>query len=213
MPSHCHYVPPPPSVPARSSPTSTKHPTPSSPLAPSLVTKQAALANVPWLSGVPTELGEYIDHDVRLLQSLGWHGLIAHCWPLSIFSQLDNVPHPAHRLLCLYKHCGTPVKFSTLPWTRLQVKRSLSCGPHKSAHEYLDYFEEEFVNMINKGQWVVLPYLAVKDLPGLRISPPGVIPQCNCCPRWIVDYSWWDVNANTLPFVAMEAMQFGHVLD
>jgi hypothetical protein len=122
---------------------------------------------VPRPSGVCTELSEYIDRDVRLLQSLGWHGLVAHCRPLSNFSQLDNVPHPACRLLCLYKHRGAPVKFSTPPWTRLQVKHALSCGPHKSAHEYLDYLEEEFADMINKGQWVVLPYLAVKDLPGL----------------------------------------------
>jgi hypothetical protein len=168
---------------------------------------------VPRPSGVPTELSEYIDHDVRLLRSLGWHGLIAHCWPLSNFSQLDNVPHPAHHLLRLYKHRGAPVEFSTPPWTRLHVKRALSCGLHKSAHEYLDYLEEEFVDMINKGQWVVLPYLAVKDLPSLRISPPGVVPQCNCRLCWIVNYSWWDVNADTLPLVAMDAMQFGHALD
>ncbi len=64
--------------------------------------------------------------------------------------------------------------------------------------------------MINKGQLVVLPYLAVKDLPGLQISPPGVIPQCDCRPCWIVDHSWWDINADTLPLAAMDAMQFGH---
>jgi hypothetical protein len=86
------------------------------------------------------------------MRSLGWHGLVAHRQPLSNFSQLDNVPHLARCLLCLYKHHGAPVKFSTPPWTRIEVKRTLSCGPHKSAHEYLDYLEEEFVNMINKGQ-------------------------------------------------------------
>jgi hypothetical protein len=101
-----------------------------------------------------------------------------------------------------------PVKFSTPPWTWLQVKCALSCGPHKSTHEYLDYLKEEFVDMINKGQWVVLPYLAVKDLPSLQISPPGVVPQCKCRLRWIVDYSWWDINADTLPLMAMDAMQF-----
>ncbi len=67
--------------------------------------------------------------------------------------------------------------------------------------------------MINKGQWVVLPYSAVRHLPGLRISPPGVILQRNRGPRWILDYSWWDVNSNTLPLAAMDAMQFGHALD
>ena len=32
-------------------------------------------------------------------------------------------------------------------------------------------------------------------------------------PRWICDYSWSNVNADTLPLAAMEAMQFGHALD
>ncbi|KAL7534141.1 hypothetical protein ACHAWF_004731, partial [Thalassiosira exigua] len=32
-------------------------------------------------------------------------------------------------------------------------------------------------------------------------------------PRWICDYSWWDVNNETLTLAAMESMQFGHALD
>ena len=28
--------------------------------------------------------------------------------------------------------------------------------------------------MIEKGQWVVLPYSLAKGLPGLRLIPPGV---------------------------------------
>ena len=28
--------------------------------------------------------------------------------------------------------------------------------------------------MVEKGQWVVLPYSGAKELPGLRIIPPGV---------------------------------------
>ena len=51
--------------------------------------------------------------------------------------------------------------------------------------------------MINKGQWIILPYSAVQHLPGLRISPPGVIPQQGRCTRWIVDY----------PLAATEAMK------
>jgi hypothetical protein len=57
--------------------------------------------------------------------------------------------------------------------------------------------------MINKGQWIILPYSVVKDLPGLRISPLGVVPKQGRCLRWIVDYSWWDVNSDTLPLAAI----------
>ena len=129
------------------------------------------------------------------------------------FTSLTNVLHPARRLLHFYKHRGAPVKFSTPPWTRHQVQRALRRGPHKSCHEHLDFLHEEFIDMINKGQWIILPYSAVQQLPGLRVSPPGVVPQRERRPRWICDYSWWDVNADTLPLAAMEAMQFGHALD
>jgi hypothetical protein len=123
------------------------------------------------------------------------------------------VHHPARCLLRFYKHRGTPIKFSTSPWTSDQVTRALVRGPHASSHDYIDYLHEEFVDMINKDQRMVLPYLAVRHLLGLHISPPGVVPQWERCPRWIVDYSWWNVNQETLPLAAIKAMQFGHALD
>ena len=61
--------------------------------------------------------------------------------------------------------------------------------------EYINFLHEEFIDMINKQQWVILPYSeAAQDLPGLRLSPPCVVPQCGCRYRWIVDYSSWKVN-------------------
>jgi hypothetical protein len=213
MPPLLSRHPTPTTSPGQSTPTSVKRTAPSTPPAQRPARKRAAIADVPRPSGLSQELGEYIDRDAKLLRLLGWHGLVAHRRPLSDFSPLDNVPHPARRLLRLYKHRGAPVKFSTPPWTRQQVRRALSRGPHKSAHQYLEYLEEEFVDMINKGQWVVLPYSVVQHLPGLRISPPGVIPQRERRPQWIVDYSWWGVNEDTLPLAAMESMQFGHALE
>jgi hypothetical protein len=162
---------------------------------------------------VPKEIGEFIDRDARLLKMLGWRGLVNHRRPTGDLASLTNVHHPARRLLHLYKHRGAPVKFATPPWTRHQVQRALRRGPHKSCYKHLDFLNEEFIDMINKGQWIILPYSAVQHLPGLRVSPPGVVPQRERRPRWICDYSWWDVNADTLPLAAMEAMQFGHALE
>ncbi|KAL3810349.1 hypothetical protein ACHAXA_003078 [Cyclostephanos tholiformis] len=159
------------------------------------------------------ERGELIARDVRLLQRLGWRGLIAHRRPTGDFSARDNVHHPARRLLQHYKLHGAPVKFSTAPWSQTQVMRALARGPHKSCQDHLSFLQDEFVNMIHKGQWIVLPYSAVRDLPGLRVSPPGVVPQRERRPRWICDYSWSQVNEDTLPLAAVEAMQFGHALD
>ena len=68
--------------------------------------------------------------------------------------------------------------------------------------------------MICKEQeCVVLPASAIADLPNVCISPPGCVPQRKRGPRWICDYSWSDVNAETLNLAAKESMQFGHALD
>jgi hypothetical protein len=66
--------------------------------------------------------------------------------------------------------------------------------------------------MIQKGQWTILPFSAVKDYINLCISPPGVIPQCNKHPRWIFDYSFYHVNDDTIPLFAKGSMQFRHTL-
>ena len=78
---------------------------------------------------------------------------------------------------------------------------------------HLDFLYEEFEDMINKGQWLILPASTVKDWPGLRYSPPGVVPQRGRRPRWIVDYSFWGINDETLPLAALDSMQFGLALD
>ena len=67
--------------------------------------------------------------------------------------------------------------------------------------------------MIRKEQCVVLPASAVSDLPNVRISSSGCAPQQNRRLRWICDYSWSDVNAETLDLAAKGSMQFGHALD
>ncbi len=161
------------------------------------------------LAQLPSDLGELIACDTALLQRLGWRGLLAHRRPSSNFASLDNLHHPAQRLLRLYVHRGAPVKFAMPPWNCQHLQRALSQGPHHSSLEYIDFLQEEFVDMINKGQWVILPAKAVLHLPGLRLSPPGVVPQHGRCPRWICDYSWWGVNEDTLLLAVMEVMQFG----
>ena len=66
---------------------------------------------------------------------------------------------------------------------------------------------------MEKGQWVVLPYLVAKSLPGLRLSLPGVKVERNRRPRWIGDYSYFKTNAETLLVACLSAMQYGRALD
>jgi hypothetical protein len=67
-------------------------------------------------------------------------------------------------------------------------------------------------DMIEKCQWIVFPFDQVRDLQNLRISPIGVVPQRDRCPRTIVDYSYSGINQETCPIAPAEAMQFGTAL-
>ena len=67
--------------------------------------------------------------------------------------------------------------------------------------------------MVAKEQWVVLPYSVAKRLLGLRLSPPGVKIERDRRPRWLGDYSFNPINAETLPICDLLAMQYGRCLD
>jgi hypothetical protein len=66
--------------------------------------------------------------------------------------------------------------------------------------------------MIEKNQWLVFPFSQVWNLPNLRVSPTGVVPQWDRQPRTIVDYSHSNVNQESCPVAPTEAMQFGSAL-
>ena len=120
-----------------------------------------------------------------------------------------HLPHKASRFLGFLRQCGAPVQVADAPWTPACLLRSRTRGPHKSAIDYHEFLYGEMADMAEKGQWLVLPYDLVQDLPGLRLSPIGVVPQHSRRPRTIVDYSFNGVNAVTLPLAPKEAMQFG----
>lgn len=69
--------------------------------------------------------------------------------------------------------------FHGQPWNQEELNTAMKRGPHKSANEHVEFLCEDFADMIDKDQWLILPFEEVKDLPGLRLSPPGVIPQQN----------------------------------
>ena len=92
---------------------------------------------------------------------------------LSGLDELDG--HPAQRLLKLYKHRVVPVKLSTSQWSRNKVMDALRRGGQKSCQGHIDFLNEEFLDMIRKGQWVLLPASVALELEGLRLLPPGVV--------------------------------------
>ena len=160
---------------------------------------------IPVVNELPSDLGKYIDRDVSLVKRLGWHRFVKLRRSRGDFAEL-KFDHPARRLLVQYKYRGVPVKFHSAPWSDKQKHHALQRGPHQSCRNHLEFLSEEFCDMIRKEQWVVLPYQVANQLPNLRLSPPGVVPQRDRRPRWIVDYSFSGVNQDTLPLAPSEAM-------
>ena len=127
-------------------------------------------------ASVDLNLHKYFDHDTHLLATIGWNEFVRERWGRGDLGNLE-FEHPAARLL---RHVGTrgvPIVLTTPPWDSQRIYAAAMRGPHKSAYEYQDFLRNKMVDMILHCQWIVLPYHAIKDLPGLHLSPIGVIPQ------------------------------------
>ena len=101
---------------------------------------------------------------------------------------------------------------TTPPWTAERKEQAVLRGPHQSSHGEREFVCNEMIDFCQQGYWVVLPYDAVAEWPSLRISPLGVVPQRDRRPRLIVDYTFSNINAETVPLAPKEAMQFGRAL-
>jgi hypothetical protein len=125
---------------------------------------------------------------------------------------LDALPHPAAHLLHHLGAHGAAVHVATPPWTLAQRDHTMARGSHQSATLHYAFLRDEMADMVAKGYWTVVPYRLVRNLPRLRLSPIGVIPQRDRRPRTIVDYSFWGVNDDTVRLGPQDALQFGRAL-
>lgn len=124
-----------------------------------------------------------------------------------------NFDHPAATVLHLLRTEGAPVPMSTEPWSASRRLEALRRGSHPSTHAHGEFLRNELADLIAQKFWIILPFELVCHLPSLRLSPMGVIPQRDRRHRVIADYSFSNVNADTLPAAPNDAMQFGHALD
>jgi len=121
--------------------------------------------------------------------------------------------HPAASFLHRLARNGVPAPSSERPWSLSKKDSVLRRGPHRSATiEYASFLHEDMYNMVQDGYWTVLPFSAVRHLSNLKLAPAGVVPQRERRPRPIVDYSFTDVNHNSLAVAPYHAMQFGTAL-
>lgn len=122
-----------------------------------------------------------------------------------------GIPHPAAQLLEELRTAGATAATSN-PWTLTQRLDALARGAHKSAKDNVPFLREEFTDMMLKGQWTLLPARLLIGDDDLRLSPLGVVPQRDRRPRTICDYTFFNVNADTIQLAPPEAMQFGRAL-
>eukprot|EP00536_Pseudo-nitzschia_multiseries_P018007 jgi/Psemu1/53700/gm1.53700_g len=129
-----------------------------------------------------------------------------------IHPNVGTIPHPAGPLLAHLGHEGTPASMNTLPWNTARLAGALARGPHQSSRQGIAFLREEYADMMDKQQWTVLPASLILNLPNLRLSPLGLVPQRGRRPRMISDYTYSEVNQDTIPLAPAEAMQFGRTL-
>ena len=101
----------------------------------------------------------------------------------------------------------------TPPWTLAQRDTAVRRGPHQSSIQYRAFLRDELADMVERATWIVLPYHQLRHMRNLRISPMGVVPQHERRPRPIVDYSFSQVNTDTVKLAPADAMQFGRALE
>ena len=130
----------------------------------------------------------------------------------NVASGVRHLQHKASRLLQHLRRKGASVWTRTLPWNKQRCDEAVRRGSHQSAHADREFVFGEMADFCAQGYWAVLPYSVVRDWPELRISPLGSVPQRDHRPRLIVDYSFSQVNADTVPLAPAEAMQFGRAL-
>ena len=165
------------------------------------------------ISDAERDLGKLARATALDLRRSGWRNLVEQVRGRSNISpEVEKIPHRAARLLNHLRRRGASVLTATTPWSATRCDHAMVRGPHKSATLETAFVCTEIMDFCSQGYWVVLPYDDVRHWPTLRISPLGVVPQRDRRPRLIVDYTFSNVNEDTVPLAPKESMQFGRAL-
>ena len=79
-----------------------------------------------------------------------------------LHSDIANIPHTAAHLLSRFQKVGTPAIMSGAPWSTGKTEAALKRGFHKSSKNCIEFLRDEFVDMMKKQQWIVLPADMIK---------------------------------------------------
>jgi hypothetical protein len=122
---------------------------------------------------------------------------------------VKHLPHQAAHLLDRLQVHGATVATKTAPRSLQHKLTDFARGSHHSAIQHVEFLCEEFIDMINKGQWVMRPASVLLDERNLRLYPLGMVPHRDRCPRKICDYSFFLIKDDTIELFPKESMQFG----
>lgn len=154
-----------------------------------------------------------LDTAIKLANIGNWELFVdAERGPADIAGTVRSLPHKAARLLEHLRRRGAGVPLHTPPWSAERIQMAAQRGSHRSAKNDVEFVCAEMLDFCAQGYWIVLPLEAALLLPGLRLSPLGVVPQRNRRSRLIVDYTHSGVNEETVRLAPPEAMQFGKAL-
>ena len=175
--------------------------------------RQRRAGSVMTMTSAELTMGKWATAAAIRFQNLGWRAFVAgergepHLSP-----DVRLLPHPARHLLHHLRVRGAGVPMMTAPWTRADLQQAAHRGSHQSAANHVEFVCTEMLDFARQGFWTVLPLAVALNIPHLRLSPLGVVPQRNRRPRLIVDYTFSHVNAHTLKLAPPDAMQFGKAL-
>jgi hypothetical protein len=107
--------------------------------------------------------------------SSSWEEFVAHCKNPQgdLHPAVKTLPHRAAHLLDTLRRTGATVAMKMDPWSMQRKVEALKQGSHQSANLHQDFMCEEFVDIIHKGQWVMLPSHLVMDETKFAPNPLG----------------------------------------
>ena len=124
--------------------------------------------------------------------------------------QVQDLPHNTVAYLDYLRRCGAPIVTSSPPLSLDNLQAAVDRGPHLLAMAKAKFLLEEGFEMYQQQHAMVLPFSTIKQIRGVRVGPPGVVPQRGRRLCTICDLTYLGVNADSVNLTHPEAMQFGN---
>ena len=113
---------------------------------------------------------------------------------------------PAAHLLDRFHKSAKSALIFISPWRPEKTTAALKWGSHSSLIKGIDFLRYEYADIVEKQKMIVLPVKILKSIFGLRLSLLGLVPQRGQQDYMIFNYSYFDLNQDTLKIVLGETM-------